>query len=147
MSAYDYDIDEDTDLIALLSERSPDWPRAVQELMPDPKALDFGDQEAMRQARIRLAEQVLRRLDAAATPGTWMTDAEVAAWRGESVSAFRRKLPELEAAGFPPKRGGKRYRPAIEQWALKEAEDEDEEATCEEQASAAIERHRLTLVR
>jgi hypothetical protein len=144
MSACDYDIDEDSDLIALLSELSPDWPRAVQEMMPDPKALDFGDQEAVRQARIRLAEQVLRRLAGAATPGDWATDAEVAAWRGESVSTFRRKVPELEAAGFPPRRGRKRYMPAIKAWALKEAEDEQ---THEEQALAAIERHRLTLVR
>ncbi len=74
----------------------------------------------------------------------WWTDAQIAAWRGESLSTFRRKLPELEAAGFPLKRGRKRYVPAIKAWAM--MGDEANE-THEEQASAAIERHRLTLVR
>ena len=74
----------------------------------------------------------------------WWTDAQIAAWRGESLSTFRRKLPELEAAGFPLKRGRKRYVPAIKAWAM---EGDEANETHEEQASAAIERHRLTLVR
>ena len=75
----------------------------------------------------------------------WWTDAQIAAWRKESDSTFRRKLAELEANGFPLKQGGKRYVPAIKAWAMKEGEAN--ETTFEEQASAAIERHRLTLVR
>ncbi len=74
----------------------------------------------------------------------WWTDTQIATWRGESESTFRRKLPELEAAGFPLKRGRKRYVPAVKAWAM---EKEGANETHEEQALAAIERHRLTLVR
>ena len=90
--------------------------------------------------RWREADKALRALERK----DWVADKDVAAWRGESESTFRRKLPELEADGLPPKKGGKRYMPAIKAWAM---EEKDEESTDEEQALAAIERHRLTLVR
>ena len=94
------------------------------------------ERDALRKA---LAEKESIKLD-----GDWWTDAQCAAWRGESDSTFRRKLPALEAAGFPQKQGGKRYAPAIKAWAMEEGTNE---TTAEEEALAAIERHRLTLVR
>ena len=100
--------------------------------------------------RLQLMERRLAKSEAkleaelALKDADWWTDAQIAAWRDESKSTFRRKLPELEADGFPRKRGRKRYVPAIKAWAM---EKDEANETHEEQASAAIERHRLTLVR
>lgn len=62
----------------------------------------------------------------------WLTKQELRGWLGMSPSTFRRRLPELQAEGFPQPRAGRWYLPALDDWARRSAETETFDETIEQ---------------